>query len=201
MVKIAYCPTCEKANRFHIKKKLICNNCKSVLETVEVPRTKYYIIQFPLLIIGFIIICFSAFYLSIEREKIAEPFGIFILGLALLFFALAFQIMDNKQMEQTGKEIGLLKFGSKVEKDRITSDKLRISGAKDKLIKSEILPQKENVQVSLDQLFLKPNRPNITMKQPPKSVKKPGPVGLSKLSTIVKTKHGKKKARKIRKAI
>ncbi len=201
MVKLAYCPNCEKASRFHIKNKLICNKCKGVFETVEIPRTRYYVIQFPLLIIGFIIICYSAFYLLIEHEKIAEPFGIFILGMALLLFALAFQIMDNKQMEKTGKDLGMQKFSAGVEKDRITSDKFRLTGAKDKFILSEKLSQKENVQASLDQIFLKPNRPKTIIKRPPKHMREAGPMGMNKLSTLIKTKPGKKKARKIRKAI
>lgn len=192
------------AKRFHFKKKLVCVKCKGNLETFDVSRTKYFIIQFPFLIIGFLIICFAAFYLYLDPIRPSEPIGLIILGFALILFALAFQIMDNKQMEKEAKDLGMKKIDSKVEKERISiekTEKQNIPLIKDNSKRSEKISQKDNVQMSLDQLFSKPNKPLSEIKRPSKQLKTKRPIKTQKISDIHMTKPDSKKPRKIRKAI
>jgi hypothetical protein len=200
MVKISYCPNCEKAHRFHLKKKSICSNCRCVFEVIEVPRSKFFIIQLPLVIIGFIIICFSAFIIYLERERFAEPLGYFILGFALILFGLAFQIMDNKNMEQSGREMGLQMFSSNTEKNRISDDRLKIVGKKEEFIKSERISIKSLTKPSSNYLFSKPNKPETIIKKP-KHLEKNEPIRIDNITSLIKSKSGKKRARKIRKAL
>jgi hypothetical protein len=239
MVKLAYCPECEKAYRFHLKKRLVCPSCRESYETIDVPRTKYFLIQFPFVIVGFIIICFSVFYLVIEQDRMVEPFGLFILGFALLLFALAIQFTDNAKMEQKGTELGRERYATKTEKDRVVADRFKPASigismsmndtdSKYEQTKLNLQEQKEDGSVSISQLFVKPNKPVIEKedrsvtaaklftrpnkadriirvpKQDVQETQTPTKIQTSqkvKISSIIKTQEGKKKARKIRKAI
>jgi uncharacterized protein (DUF983 family) len=243
MVKLAYCPECEKAYRFHLKKRLVCPNCRETYETIDVPRTKYFLIQFPFVFVGFIIIIFSVFNMLIEQERLVEPFGLFILGFALLLFALALQFTDNAKMEQQGSELGKQRYATKTEKDRVTGERFKPASvsigmsvdeanSKYEQTKLDQLEQKDDGSVSISQLFVKPNKPVIEKEdksvsasqlfsrpnkagrimripkqdtqQTQTQMQSQTPIQTSqkvKISSIIKPQDGKKKARKIRKAI
>ena len=202
MVKISYCVKCNKAYRFHLKKKWICRECKELFEDVEVQRTKYFLIQFPLLMIGLIVIFYSVFMLSQVPARIAEPIGYFIFGFSILLFALAFQFLDNKQMEQQGVILGKRKFTDLELAERADERfKPRIKGAK----KSKIDKLEErSKEMTAEELFIQPNKPKVIKKKPKhkeKEEKTEQPVKTTKIKSIFPTKPEKKPARKIRRPL
>jgi len=200
MVKVSYCTNCQKAYRFHLKKKFICTECKETMETIDVPRSKYFLVQIPLLISGFVIICYSIFKMYIDPKRLAEPFGLFIFGFSLELFALAFQMMDNKTMELMGKDVGQRQFAIKGQEERVSRDKIKtMKKPQEKIFISKTLTN-EKTKTPVEDLFIQPNRPRTTIKKPKK---KPSdqPVTVSELKKIAKTKPKEKKARKIRRAI
>ncbi len=206
MVKISYCPNCDKAVRFHFKTKLICRTCKEPYEQVNVPRTKYFLIQLPILLIGFIVICYSIISLSFSPKKVVEPFGWFFFGFALVLFALAFQILDNKQMELIAKEKGNDSFGTSISGTSETTKRMLTKLPKKEPRKTEssrILPMAKTT-TKINDIFFEPNKPH-TMRpakqmqnKESKQIKETTQV---KLTDILQSKPKKKKARKIRRAI
>ncbi len=200
MVKISYCSNCQKAYRFHIKRRALCDTCKEAYELIDVPRTKYFLIQFPLLLVGMLIIIYSIYLLSIEQVKFAEPMGYFILGFSALLFALAVQIMDNKAMELHGKELGIDKFGTQTEKDQISELKIKTKKEQPEKTKSDRVITTEIKKVTQKELFTKPNKQKTIIKEP-KSKPSGAPVKISTLKNIIKPGSDKKKARKIRRAL
>jgi hypothetical protein len=212
MVKVSYCPNCMKAYRFHFKKKLICRSCKEPFETIDVKRSKYFTIQLPILFIGFILLFYSVYKFSSTSDRLAENFGFFIFGIALVLFALAFQILDSKNMELLAKNKGLKKYGEITDVQTTSKDMHKIKtldfdmeeGKKDsRVIRG---PKKK---VTADDLFVKPNMPEPShssrLNRP--VVKKPSKKPINKSSKQVilddmsDSAPEKKPARKIRRAI
>lgn len=200
MVRVSYCPNCQKAYRFHFKRKLICRTCKEPFEYVKVPRSKYFLVQIPFLIIGFILIFYSAYVLSSPTERFAEILGYFILGFAIVLFALAFQMMDNKKMEILAKEIGRKEFGMK-DKDEQGFGRFRFTEKETEDIEPERVIKKPKKELKPEDLFFQPNKPQRTQpvkKNVPIQRKAPKKV---RFEDIIEEDTKKKPARKIRKAL
>ena len=212
MVKISYCPNCKKAYRFHFKKKLICRSCKEPFESIEVKRGKYFIIQLPILFTGSMLLFYSVYMFSSISNRIAENLGFLIFGIALVLFALAFQILDSKNMEKLAKDEGLKKYGDIIGKPETARDRHKIKtldfDKKDGGKYSQVLkvPKKK---ITADDLFVQPNKPDtlatrrlttpIHKKYPKNMVKKPSKQ--ISLDVLADNPPEKKRARKIRRAI
>ena len=154
-----------------------------------------------MLFIGFAVICFSIFIMITNRERLAEPIGMSILGFSILLFALAFQIMDNKLMEEQGKEIGDRKYSKKIETERVpASERIKTFQKPAEPLLSARLQKKEHIQPTITEFFSKPNRPETIVKKPRRTMNTE-PIRIAKLTNIIKNKPEKKRARKIRKAI
>ena len=191
-----------KSVQIPFKKKFLCTECKETFEQVDVPRSKYFLLQFPLLMIGFIVIGYSIFILSKAPNRLAEPVGFTIFGFALVLFALAFQIMDNKQMEAQGITLGITKYRDRAEEDRAGSDKFRHPK---KVAKKQFTKKpKEDVDTDLpaEEVFVQPNKPRTKVKKPKQRsqpIKKP--VKVTKLKKILGNEPEEKRPRKIRRAL
>ncbi len=200
MVKISYCSNCHKAYRFHLKKKSICGTCKEPFEIIDVSRTKYFLIQLPILILGFIVIGYSIINLSLMPKKFVEFLGIFIFGFALVLFALAFQMLDNKAMEQLANEKGTEMFSSTESEEIIKKTQFKFPKKQPaKIRNSKPIPMAKS-SFEPEDLFIKPNKPKLTQgpsKKEPISRMESTQV---KLEELIKPKSKKKKARKIRRA-
>ena len=197
---------------------MICNVCKEPYEDIDVNRTKYFLIQFPLLFIGVVIIAYSLVFASINPERLAEFLGYFIMGISLLLFALAFQITDNKNMELQAKEIGISRFSHETEEEVLPDDELATSRKRTEQIKEvEVAKTESKPTSSASDLFLQPNKPSESissvrsriLKTPTKSteriIKRPTkaeePIQIKSLKKMIRPEPEKKKARKIRRAI
>jgi hypothetical protein len=136
----------------------------------------------------------------LEHERLAEPFGLAILGFSLLLFGLAIQLMDSKNIEQRGKEIGMETYAESKEKDSSATSRLRMS-AKTFGFKSDLeIKPKETEKISYANLFTKPNVSQRVVKGPRQNVSNE-PIKIDKFSKMIKNQPDKKKARKIRKAL
>ena len=201
MVKISYCPNCDKSFRFHFKRRFICRTCKEPYKSIDVRRTKYFLIQLPLLIVGFIIICYSAFLFYTEKARFFEPLGYTIFGFAFVLFALAFQILDNKKMETLGKEKGRTMFDEGSSKEESPFKQMRLIGEKSEKTKSEKIVKRPKKSIPTENMFIQPNKPGDRMSiQKSSRIVKKEPTQV-KLDELIKPSQKKKKARKIRRAI
>jgi len=207
MVNIFYCTNCQKAFRFHIIKRNYCRKCKEPFVTINVPRTKYFIIQLPILIIGFVIISYSIITLSFSPKRLVEPLGVFIFGFACVLFALAFQILDNKNMENIGRDMGLQMFGTIDKESKITKTQFKLPKKQPltthqpvPIKKGKIIPEAK-LSINSHDIFFQPNKP---VKNPPiditKTIRKKETTQI-KLEELLKPKTKKKRARKIRRAL
>jgi hypothetical protein len=159
-----------------------------------------------LVVVGFCIIGYSAFLISVSESTLVEPFGYFIFGLAFVFFGLAFQIMDNKYMETKALELGKQTFSE----EKITpTDNMSIStpsqtklfASKQNKITSELIVKKPKTTRPKEDLFTRPNINQIkgtSMSKRPSQRNEPTQV---KIEDLLSPKQKKKKARKIRRAI
>jgi hypothetical protein len=159
-----------------------------------------FILQFILIIVGFITICISVVYIYIEHERLAEPFGLAILGFSLLLFGLALQLVDNKNIEQRGKEIGIERYQVKSEKERPLSNRLRMTPRSFGIDRNFEEKPKATEKISYANLFTKPNVSQRTVRGPKQSISNE-PVKINQISKMIKNQPDKKKARKIRKAL
>jgi hypothetical protein len=203
MVKISYCANCQKAYRFHFKKRFICRTCKEPFENIEVPRTKYFLIQLPLVVVGFIIIAYSAFLIAISDTQLVEPLGYFIFGFAFVLFALAFQIMDNKNMESHALDMGRNKFEDGVPNEAKSSGPTKFLSGSQRKITSELIVKKPKKVNQPNELFTSPNKPSKQRLASTgiignRNKKEPTQV---KLEVLMKSGQKTKKARKIRRAL
>jgi hypothetical protein len=148
-----------------------------------------------LVVVGFCIIGYSAFLISVSESTLVEPFGYFIFGLAFVFFGLAFQIMDNKYMETKALELGK----QTISEEKITpTDNMSIKQNK---ITSELIVKKPKTTRPKEDLFTRPNINHIkgtSMSKRPSQRNEPTQV---KIEDLLSPKQKKKKARKIRRAI
>jgi hypothetical protein len=117
MVEINYCPRCKKADRAHLVKRGLCRRCLEEYKTINVSRSKYFIIQLPLLMMGVAFIIYTIYLFINDPRKIAEVFGNLLMAIAFFLFALGFQFMDSKAMEEEAVEIGRHKYSSDDDKE------------------------------------------------------------------------------------
>ncbi len=110
MVEINYCPRCKTAVRLHLLKRVFCKRCLEEHKKINVTRSKYFIIQLPFLMLGLAFFIYTIMIFSTEPRKIAETIGYLILSMAIFLFALGFQVMDSKAMEEDAVEIGRHKY-------------------------------------------------------------------------------------------
>ena len=163
-------------------------------------RSKYFLIQIPFLIIGFILIFYSAFVLSSPDVRFVETFGYLIFGFAIVLFAISFQIMDNKKMEFIAKNLGRKEFGSK-DKDEPEFDRVKFTDTEQEEVKTEKVIKKPKKELKPEDLFFQPNKPKRTQpvrKNIPIQKKEPKEV---KFDYVNKKETVEKPARKIRKAL
>lgn len=99
MVKINYCPKCAKASRDHIANRVICRICKTQFEVINISRSRYFVVQFFFLFLGFAFLIGSGIFLIGPRMQIFKFLGFAVLGIAMWLFTLVFQMMDSKDME------------------------------------------------------------------------------------------------------
>jgi hypothetical protein len=222
MVRLSYCQNCQKAYRFHFKRRLICRKCREPYEAINVPRSKFFILQTPFLIVGLILIFYAIGAMSIDPERFSEPLGVFFFGFVIVLIALVLQLTDNERMEKAGRELGMEKFGadatdpsSKITDSKYTQLTLPSKGPLKKKRPKESTKTEKLDQ--LDGLFSQPNKPRgREMKPKPlkdllketgasnpvrsKPLAKRTPVQI-KLEDLGRPKSKKKPARKIRRAI
>ena len=110
MVEINYCPRCKKAERAHLVKRALCKRCLEEYKVINVSRSKYFIIQLPILMLGLAFIIYTIFLFINDPRKIAEVFGNLMMAIAFFLFALGFQFMDSKAMEEEAVEVGRHKY-------------------------------------------------------------------------------------------
>jgi hypothetical protein len=152
------------------------------------------------LIVGFILIFYSAFVLSSPDVRFVETFGYLIFGFAIVLFAIAFQIMDNKKMEFIAKNLGRKEFRSK-DKDEPEFEKYKFTDTEPEDEKIERVVKKPKREIKPEDLFFEPNKPKRTQpvrKNIPIQKKEPKEV---KFDYDDKKENVRKPARKIRKAI
>jgi hypothetical protein len=89
-------------------RKVRCLICEVDYETIDVPRSRYFIIQFLFLFLGFIFLI-AAFILTDWTQRTGEFLGISIMGISMWLFTLYFQLLDSKEMEFRAKEMGMQK--------------------------------------------------------------------------------------------
>jgi hypothetical protein len=98
LVKIHFCPKCKKASREHLFKKVFCKVCNTSYDVINIPRSRYFIVQFIFLFLA-ITILLGSFIVYYPYDKIFEFMGISILGISMLVFTLYFQMLDSREME------------------------------------------------------------------------------------------------------
>ena len=110
MAEINYCPRCKTAVRMHISKRVFCKRCLEEYKKINVTRSRYFIIQLPLLMLGIAFLIYTIMIIPDERGRLAETMGYMILTIAIFLFTLGFQVMDSKAMEEDAIEIGRHKY-------------------------------------------------------------------------------------------
>ena len=118
MVEIKYCPQCQKAKREHFRKSQFCPFCGSQWESMDVPRSRYFAVMLPFLILGVLIHMYALFYyMSSDAEEISSNnsflIGLLFLGIGFYIIAIGFQVLDSKMMEKDALKIGTSRFKDK----------------------------------------------------------------------------------------
>ena len=130
----------------------------------------------------------------------------------MVLFALAFQILDSKNMEILAKDKGLKKYGDTTNEPETSKDRRKLKtldfDIKDDKERSRAIkgPKKK---ITADDLFVQPNKPNtlrtsrLTTPIQKKPSKKPSnkPTKQGSLDVLSDSPPEKKRARKIRRAI
>jgi hypothetical protein len=155
---------------------------------------------------------YAIFALALSPGRYWEPMGYFVFGLALVLFALSFQMTDNKNMELKALELGRQRFEEKETKPEFdfepSQTKLFVKKT-EKLEATRVMKKPKQITTAND-LFFRPNKPTskvnlendeipIRTKSKTRSQKK-DPTQV-KLDDLLKPKPKKKPARKIRRAI
>ncbi len=203
MVEINYCPRCKKADRMHLVKRGLCKRCLEEYKQVNVLRTKYFIIQLPFLMLGLAFLIYAIYIFTTDTRKIVEFIGNTFIAMAFFFFALGFQFMDSKAMEEEAIEIGRHKYSSDDDKGEPLIYKRRrslITGlpVQSKSARTRELLQREPLKVEPED--------EITKKEP-MTKRRPSTSQIQKSLTSFESPNASKQAgkkekpRKIRKSV